>query len=171
MVGRKKKWKKRSAGNQEQPSQPNFTFFLDETLFNCAPIHDALKKSDVEFVRHDELFKSGTYDKDWLPIVGEKRLIVLTSDKRIRFNDLERAEVIEHGVREFVFSSGHLSGRTMGELLIKAMHKIREIVATQDAPFIACITQSGNVEVRYDNQGSVYQRKKKENEAAGADEV
>jgi hypothetical protein len=166
MVGRKKKWKKRSVGNQEQPSQPEFTLFLDETLFNCASIHAALTKSKVAFVRHDELFKSGTYDQDWLPIVGQKRLVVLTSDKRIRFNDLERAEVIEHGVRQFVFSSGHLSGQMMGELLSKAMPKIQEVVAMQEAPFIACITKSGNVEVRYDSRGSVFQRRKKDSEVA-----
>jgi hypothetical protein len=163
MVGRKKKWKKRFVGNQQQPSQLSFTFFLDERLFNCAPIHAALRKLNVAFVRHDQLFSSGTYDKDWLPVVGEKGLVVLTSDKRIRFNDLERSEVIEHGVREFVFSSGNLNGQTMGELLVRAMPKIREIVATQEPPFIACITQSGKVEVRYDNQGSVHRRKKTQN--------
>jgi hypothetical protein len=136
--------------------------FLDETLFNCTPIHDALRELSVEFVRHDQKFEAGTIDQEWLPIVGQQRLIVLTSDKRIRFNELEREQVISFGVREFVFSSGNLSGRAMGEILKTAMAKMKEIVSETAAPFIACITQSGNVEVRYDSQGSVHRRKRNE---------
>lgn len=93
---------------------------------------------------------------------GRKRWIVLTSDKRIRFNRLEVAEVMASGVREFVFSSGNLSGAKMGELLKVAMPQMRQIVSEQRAPFIARITQTGRVEVLFDNQGSVYQRKREE---------
>jgi hypothetical protein len=164
MGGRKRKWKKQSDGNPEQSQREPFVLFLDETLYNCQPIHTSLESMAVEYIRHGSVFRSGILDTEWLPVVGQKRWVVLTSDKRIRFNQLEREQVIAHGVREFVFSSGNLNGVMMGEILKVAMPRMQKIFAEQEAPFIACITQSGNVEVRYDKDGSVHKRKKKETE-------
>jgi hypothetical protein len=68
---------------------------------------------------------------------------------------------MDHGVREFVFTSGNLNAEMMGELLKIAMPKIRKIVAEQEAPFIACISQSGGVVVRYDKNGPIASRSKR----------
>jgi hypothetical protein len=86
---------------------------------------------------------------------GKEGWAVLTADKRIRFNQLEVVQVMQHGVRQFVFSSGNLSGAMMGNILSTAVARVQEIFYEQEAPFIACITQSGNVEVRYDKNGPV----------------
>jgi hypothetical protein len=122
-----------------------------------------LKSLGVEFVRHGAVFSPGTPDVEWLPVVGTNRWVLLTSDKRIRFNDLEREQVISHGVREFVFTSGNLSGAMMGELLKIAMPKMKIIFYEQESPFIACISQSGGVVIRYDKNGPIATRKKKRN--------
>ena len=37
---------------------------------------------------------SGNADTAWLPFVGEKGWILITKDKRIRFNDLEKEAVV-----------------------------------------------------------------------------
>jgi PIN like domain len=161
MVGRKKKWKRRSAGNID-PQRDPFVLFLDETLYNCQPIHEALKSMGINFVPHGERFAPGTVDTDWLPIAGEERWAVLTADKRIRFNELEIAQVTGHGVRQFVFSSGQLNGAMMGSILKIAMPRMLEIFYEQEPPFIACIFKSGKVEVRYDKNGSVHQRQQNE---------
>lgn len=60
----------------------------------------------IKFIPHGDRFSPGVVDTDWLPVAGEERWAVLTADKRIRFNELEIAQVIDHGVRQFVFSSG-----------------------------------------------------------------
>ena len=52
----------------------------------------------------------------------------------------------------------------MASILRNAMPRMIEIVSEQPAPFIACITQAGNVEVRYDAQGSTYRQKRRENQ-------
>jgi hypothetical protein len=160
MAGQKRKWKKRSDGKPEQSQREPFVLFLDETLYNCRPIHEALDSMEIKFIPHGDRFSPGVIDTVWLPIAGEERWAVLTADKRIRFNELEIAQVIDHGVRQFVFSSGQLSGAKMGEILETAMPRMQEIFYAREAPFIACILRSGQVEVRYDKNGSVNKRKK-----------
>jgi PIN domain-containing protein len=88
----------------------NFVLFLDERLLNCRPIHSALNELNVENKRHGQCFKPGVEDTEWLPEIGK-----LTSDKRIRYNQLERDKIVHYRIREFVFTSGNLSGAMMGE--------------------------------------------------------
>jgi hypothetical protein len=162
MGGRKKKWKKQSDGNLAQPQRESTILFLDETLFNCQPVHAALESLGVEYIKHGAVFTPGTPDTEWLPVVGENKWVVLTSDKRIRFNELERELVISNEVRQFVFTSGNLSGAMMGEILKIAMPRMQKILSDQIGPFIACISQAGTVIVRYDRFGPISKRKKKE---------
>ena len=107
------------------------------------------------------MFRSGTRDTEWLAAVGENGWAVLTCDKQIRYNQLERDKIMQYGIREFVFTSGNLSGKMMGEILNVAMEKMKRLFADYPAPFIACITQSGNVAVRYDKGGSVHAQTKR----------
>lgn len=161
MAAQIKKSKKQSDGNPEQ-SQPEFVLFLDETSHNCAPIHSALEASRTKFVRHGSLFKPGVFDEDWLPIVGAEGWAVLTCDKRIRYNQLEREKIIEHGIREFVFTSGNLNGADMGLILREALPKMKKLFKEYPAPFIASISKSGNVVVRFDRGGKVNAKEKHE---------
>jgi hypothetical protein len=132
-----------------------FVLFLDETSHNCTPIHAALESSNTDFVRHGSRFKPGALDEEWLPVVGGAGWAVLTCDKRIRYNQLEREKIIEYGIREFVFTSGNLSGKEMGEILTKALPKMKKLFEEYPAPFIATISKSGKVVVRFDRHGKV----------------
>lgn len=160
MGGRAKRLKKQSAGSPEQPPDP-FVLFLDETSHNCKPIHASLETLKVQYVRHGARFESGADDEIWLPVVGEERLIILTCDKRIRYNQLERDKIMQHNCREFVFTSGNLSGAQMGEILKTAVPRMKKLCAEYPAPFIATISQAGNVNVRWDKGGSVHAQTKK----------
>jgi PIN domain-containing protein len=134
--------------------------FLDETLHNCQPIHAALERAEVEYVRHGSRFTSGALDVEWLPTVGEMRWALLTSDKNIRYNQLEREKIVQYGIREFVFASGNLSGALMGQILANALPKMKRLFRNYAPPFIAYLSQSGNVEVRYDKDGSIHERRR-----------
>jgi hypothetical protein len=151
------KSKKLSDGNQEQ-LEP-FVVFLDETSHKCAPIHQALASANAKMVQHGSMFRAGEYDEVWLPVVGKAGLAVLTCDKRIRYNQLEREKVIEHGIREFVFTSGNLSGAQMGEILKKALPSMKRIFREYPPPFIATISKAGAVTVRFDKSGRVEGKK------------
>src|SRR5882724_10633422 len=87
MAARHRKSKKPSAGSAHSlsPSPPDdFVLYLDENLCNARAIIDALTKLAVRFERHLAHFPPATLDETWLPLVGSKGWILLTSDKRIR---------------------------------------------------------------------------------------
>ena len=82
------------------------------------------------------------------PLVGEKGWLLLTKDKKIRYNELEKAAVVQYRVREFYFSSGNYSGAEMAEMLIAALPEMAKICRKHAPPFIASITKSGKVNLR-----------------------
>jgi hypothetical protein len=142
--------KKQSAGSRRRPLTlpEDFVLYLDENLHNCKPILDALVQYDVRYERHGQHFAAGTEDTEWLPFVGEKGWALLTKDKRIRYNELEKAAVRQHKIREFYFSSGNYSGSEMAEMLINALRDMGRIFRKQKPPFIASISKSGKAEIR-----------------------
>lgn len=74
---------------------------------------------------------------------------MLTSDKRIRYNLLEKRALEEHAVREFVFASGNMSGQDMAAALELALPKMRRFSRKLKPPFVASITRTGEVYLRW----------------------
>jgi PIN like domain len=161
MGGRSKRSRKQSDGSQEQSPRDDFVLYLDENLHNCAPICAVLDQAGVRCERHGSHFTTGEKDSIWLPVVSKNGWIILTKDKGIRYNQLEIGAVIAHEAREFYFRSGNLSGAEMAVILSKALPKMKRLVKKVGAPFIASLTQSGEVHLRYDRNGSVYEQKRK----------
>jgi hypothetical protein len=88
-------------------------------------------------------------DEDWLPLVGDKGWILLTADKRIRYNLLEKRAVEKNRVREFVFASGNMSGQEMAEALEQGIRKMANMYLKVTPPFVASITRAGEVHLRW----------------------
>src|SRR5258708_26812801 len=61
-------------------------------------------------------FPRGTADEEWLPFVAERLWVVLTKDKRNRYNEFERESVRRFKVREFYFGRGDRSEEHTSEL-------------------------------------------------------
>ena len=151
MASRRNRSKKQSAGSrgQSQSLPEGFVIFLDENLHNCKPILDALAQLAVPCERHGAYFPPGAEDAVWLPFVGEKGWILLTKDKRMRFNDLEKLAIRRNRVREFYFASGNYSGAEMAQTLVSALREMARLFRRMDAPFIASIAKSGKVSLRF----------------------
>jgi len=81
--------------------------------------------------------------------VGSNGWALLTADKRIRYNLLEKRALQQHAVREFVFASGNMSGQDMATALELALPKMRRLCRTLDPPFVASITRQGQVHLRW----------------------
>jgi len=81
--------------------------------------------------------------------VGSKGWVLLTADKRIRYNMLEKRALKEHAVREFVFASGNMSGLDMAAALELALPKMRSLSSRQNPPFVASVTRTGEVNLRW----------------------
>jgi len=150
MASSRGRLKKQSGGSRtRQRSLPeDFVLYLDENLHNCKPILDALTQQGVKHERHGSYFQPGTEDTEWLPFVGEKGWVLVTKDKKIRYNELEKAAVLHSRVREFYFSSGNHSGAEMAEILVAALPGILRVWRREEPPFIASITKSGKVNLR-----------------------
>lgn len=74
---------------------------------------------------------------------------MLTTDKRIRYNFLEKRALEESAVREFVFTSGNMSGQDMAAALELALPKMRRLCSKVEPPFVAAITRAGEVHLRW----------------------
>jgi PIN like domain len=141
--------KKQSAGSRRRQSLPeDFVLYLDENLHNCKPILDALTQHSVKHERHGDHFAPGTEDAVWLPFIGGHGWLLVTKDKRIRYNELEKAAVLHHRVREFYFSSGNYSGAEMAEMLVAALPEMAKACRKHGPPFIASITKTGKINMR-----------------------
>jgi hypothetical protein len=150
MAARLSKSKKPSGGSDRFPSQHEaFVFYLDENLCNSTAILATLTKLEIRFERHLEHFDRGAPDEKWLPLVGKNGWALLTADKRIRYNLLEKRALAQNLVREFVFASGNLSGNDMAAALEAASAKIQRLCRKTKPPFVAAITKNGEVRLRW----------------------
>jgi hypothetical protein len=152
MAARRKRSRKPSAGSAHSlsPSPPDdFVLYLYENLCSTRAILDILTKLGVPFERHLAHFSPGTLDEVWLPLVGSKGWILLTSDKRIRYNLLEKRALKVHAVREFVFTSGNMSGQDMAAALELALNRMRNFCRRTKPPFVASITRTGEIHLRW----------------------
>jgi hypothetical protein len=152
MASRHRRSKKPSAGSAHSLSQSppdEFVLYLDENLCNTRAILDVLTKLAIRFERHLAHFSPGVPDESWLPLVGSQGWILLTSDKRIRYNLLEKRALEIHAVREFVFTSGNMSAQDMAAALELALNKMRNLCRRTTPPFVASITRTGEVHLRW----------------------
>jgi hypothetical protein len=136
-----------------------FTLFLDENLSNCKPILESLTSKNVLHERYHDYFGPGVDDDIWLPFVGEQSWVVLTKDKRNRYNQLEKAAIRRYKVAEFYFGSGNMSGAEMASALEIALPDIKKICRREKLPFIGRITKLGTVTIVEDSQGSTHERR------------
>jgi len=127
----------------------DFVLYLDENLCNSTVILETLTKLGVRFERHLSHFSRGTLDESWLPIVGKNGWVLLTADKRIRYNLLEKRALDKNRVREFVFASGNMSGQEMAEALEQGIRKMLRMCSRIGPPFVAALTRSGEVHLRW----------------------
>ncbi len=107
-------------------------FFVDE---NDLALGKSLaqRHGDVVYPGHADLpeVPRGSLDDDWLPVVGAKRLVVITRDQHIRYRSIERRTWVMHRVRGFVLT-GRRSQSTADSLSVLERHW-SEITALVDA--------------------------------------
>jgi hypothetical protein len=139
----------------------DFILYLDENLDNCQPILDALGASQVQYHRHRDHFARGTADEVWLQFVAERSWVVVTKDKRNRYNEIERDALRRHRVREFYFGSGNFTGAEMAQALTASLAQMKALVREQNPPLVGSISRSGHVTIVFDEHGSTHERRKR----------
>jgi hypothetical protein len=158
MAAKRLKSRKRSSGKKERLRLKTFVLYLDENLCDCREIIDTLEKTKVKFKRHTDFFPRSTKDPVFLPLLGKKGWTLLTSDSKMSRRGLEMQAIMHYRVRMFVFTSGNLSGAGMARVLKIAHRKMRRFVQKNPPPFIASLTESGAIHLRFDCFGRIHGR-------------
>ena len=119
-------------------------FFVDESDLALGKAL-AARHGDVVFPGHPDLpeVPRGTLDDEWLRVVGERRLVVITRDRRIRYRPAERSAWVLHRVRGFVLT-GARSQTTSDSLTLLERHwrQIDVLVETEtDGPWMYALTK------------------------------
>lgn len=82
-------------------ASPGPVYFTDENTLGLGKLLRRSGRDDVLHPGHEALpdVPLGTLDLDWMPIVAERGLIVVTRDRRIRTRPAELRAYREHGIR------------------------------------------------------------------------
>jgi hypothetical protein len=87
-------------------------FVVDENLLRMGSGLVAVRRDTARFSRPpvDELLPQGILDTEWIPIVGDRGWVIITSDKRLRTRPGEAELAIAHKLKVV-----HLHGKVGGE--------------------------------------------------------
>jgi len=133
-------------------SQPQPTIFFIDRCLGGKCVAEVLRKSGITVETHDDHFDKGAQDVEWIPKVGQRGWIVLTKDKNISKNHLERLAVASAGIKMFILASQDLSGSDMAAIFLKSIIAMQEFVRKHPAPFIAKIYRDGSIRLWQGNQ-------------------
>lgn len=96
---------------------------------------------------HDEHFAPDTPDIEWIRSVGSKGWIILSTDRRIRYNPPEKKAFLESDTFAFMIASRQpLRADEMAEIYLRAMPAICRAITSHRPPVIFKIYQDGRVE-------------------------
>lgn len=129
----------------------NVVFFLDRSTGKQLAINLRLLGLNVE--THDNHFPQNSLDVEWLTYCGELGWVVISSDRAIKSNTLEKRVLQESGVAAFFFTSANLTSDHQFEIFTKALSKIAKIVLSERRPFIARIAKDSTVELWLNHRG------------------
>ncbi len=139
----------RSAGSSpvhDLPHEP--VFFLDEDT-SSRQVAEALREAGAAVRLHRELFTPGTDDRVWIREVAAKGWAILSRDRRISRNELERQAVMQARARKFTLrSKKNLTGTEMAAAFVKALPQMRTIIAAQPSPLFARVYRDGTVRLQ-----------------------
>jgi len=144
MAARAKRSKRPSAASSGSTPPEPLVFFIDRSLGRRI-VAQALREIGETVEIHDDHFLPDAKDEDWLLEVGKRGWIVLTKDDRIRYRITERTAIVSAKVRAFVLTSTQLQGTEMAAAFIKALSRIKRVVASNAPPFIARVSRTGKV--------------------------
>jgi hypothetical protein len=109
-----------------------------------------LASHGIRVHRHLEFFQRGTPDNEWLPFVGNNRWALLTTDRRFRYNELERIALQNHNIQAFEFSDNRIGALGMAQALRIALPAMQKVLSRRRGYFVATISKSGQVKVGWD---------------------
>ena len=124
------------------PNQPPITFYLDRCAASES-LFQALRCAGVKVERHQDHFAHDEKDPVWLTAVGQYNWVVITADKNIRRNELERTAFIAASLRVFCLTKGNRKGEEVAKLFVACLPEMIRIANSRTPPFWASVGGSG----------------------------
>ena len=121
------------------------TFFLDRNLGHTE-VANRLRGEGVRVQIHDNHFSHDTPDDVWLPSVGKRGWVILTQDEHILRRLPELVALLQANTFAFVLKAKDLTGKQIGESLVKAVPKMTRLIDSREPPLVGRITKSGIVD-------------------------
>ncbi|OGO27599.1 MAG: hypothetical protein A2136_06380 [Chloroflexi bacterium RBG_16_54_11] len=101
-------------------------FLVDENLgINLALGLRNLGHSNIEHIL--EKFEPGVVDEEWLKYVGENKYAIITKDKNIRKNPLEKALLKKYNIIAFYLGGSQTGITAIGKQLMNAWDKWKNV--------------------------------------------
>lgn len=128
-------------------ASPMPVYFTDENTLGLGKLLRRSGRDDVLYPGHEDLpdVPLGTLDVDWMPIVAERGMIVITRDRRIRTRPAELQAYLEHGIRSvWIGAKQDMGPRQQAELFTNHEHRLqREIIKRGPGPWALAMSPSG----------------------------
>ena len=148
MPARGSKSKRGSGANSASEKQHKSTFFVDKCL-GTHIVPDALRAQGLSVEIKTDHFPQDAKDTEWLPEVGRRGWVILSKDKHLRHNYLEIISILQSQAVAFLLTSGNFTGEEMAGAFLQAMPDIRKMLEKYSPPFIATVSKTGRVRMKY----------------------
>ena len=106
-------------------------------------VAQALRVAGARVKAHDDHFPQYATDVEWLTAAGRQNWVVLSKDKQIRRNPLERAAIVNARVKAFFLTHQGMSGPEMAEVFVNALSQLTSKAIAQPGPFIYTVSRTG----------------------------
>lgn len=128
-------------------AKPRAVYFTDENTLGLGKLLRRSGRDDVVYPGHEELpeVPRETDDVDWMKVVGRKKLVVLTRERRIRSRPAELRAYFEFAIRSvWVGAKRDLGPQEQLELFLKYEARLqREVIKRGPGPWALALSPSG----------------------------
>lgn len=113
---------KKRSDTKRSPAPPSPVYFVDRSL-GRGPVAKAIRDAGFEVELMDDHFAQDADDADWIPDVAAHGWVIVTRDRRILFNPVERAALARSGAHYIAVVAKDRSGAQMGKRLERGSGK------------------------------------------------
>lgn len=138
----------------------DITFFADRS--SGKQLAERLKEIGLNIEKHDDHFEQNTLDVVWLEECGNRDWVIISSDKAIKKNFLEKQALMKSNLTSFFFTTANLISEQQFQIVEKAIKRIANVISSNKKPFIARLDKESGVEIWTNHKGEDLIAKKQE---------